>query len=353
MSGRTTGRKGKPSQGTMEQARVLLVMALLACIFAPAEAAAHADGFIAPGDLWRSWTLDPWVAAGVVVPAWLYFRGVRRRWERAGKGSGIREWQAWSFAAGIAALAIALMSPLDSLGGALFSAHMLQHVVLMMVAAPLLVLGNPIVAFVWGLPMRSRKRVGGWARNPDVRGIWYVVSHPVAAWLLHAVAIWVWHVPVLYEATLTSELVHFAQHGAFVGTALLFWYAAFEFGRRRRLRHGLGTVYVFTTALHSSILAALLTFSMTVWYPIYAERSVVWGLAPLEDQQLGGLVMWVPAGVIYLVAALALLALGLGVGAAESAPRTAGYGDARPLPLLERSGSPARDAARQANRGQP
>jgi putative membrane protein len=288
----------------------------------PAEARAHGPP-LAPHELWSAWTLDWWILASVFLPAGLYARGLRRLWQRAGAGRGVRRWQAWCFAAGIFALFVALISPLDALGGTLFSAHMLQHVVLMLVAAPLLVLAAPLLPMLWALPIGWRYALGRWARHPDVRGFWYVFSNPVSAWLLHAAALWVWHIPALYEATLYSELVHFAQHAAFAGTALLFWWAAFDFGRRRRLRHGIGTIYVFTTALHSSVLGALLTFSLVLWYPAYAERVGVWGLSPLEDQQLGGLVMWVPAGIIYLVASLALLAAGLGLGEQPASPGAA------------------------------
>jgi putative membrane protein len=294
--------------GPRPAARASALLFLLVAL--PAVAHAHGE-WIAPDELWRSWTLDAWVLAGVFVPAAIYARGVARLWGRAGRGRGVRRWEAGCFAAGIVALFVALVSPLDSLGGALFSAHMVQHMVLMLVAAPLLVLGNPQVAAIWALPRGGRRRVGRLARHPDVRGFVAVFANPLAAWLLHAAAVWAWHVPALYEATLDSELVHFAQHTAFFLTALLFWWAAVRMARRTRARHGLGIVYVFTTAAHTTVLSALLTFSTVLWYPIYENRTVAWGLTPLEDQQLGGLLMWVPAGMIYLVAALLLLAAGL------------------------------------------
>jgi putative membrane protein len=325
--------------------RVLATVAGALVLALPDVGWAHGPP-VAPGELWRTWTLDWYVLAGVFVPAWLYARGVRRLWGRAGVGRGVRRWQAGCFAAGIAALFVALISPLDALGGALFSAHMVQHMVLMLVAAPLLVLGNAFVPFVWALSPAWRRRIGGWLRHPAVRGVWYVFGNPVSAWLLHAAAIWVWHVPVLYEATLGSELVHIAQHAAFFGTAMLFWWSSFEMARRRRLRFGFGVLYVFTTMLHTSILSALLTFSLVLWYPIYAERTGAWGLTPLEDQQLGGLLMWVPAGVVYLVVALALMAAGLSTpdrrGRAPGVP--AGGASLVPGPMLA-----ARPAAERAD----
>jgi putative membrane protein len=310
---------------------LLLLMVLLL----PAVAAAHPEGALRPAEFWRTWTLDPWVIVPMLASAWLYARGLRRLWARAGVGRGVRRWQAWCFAAGQGALFIALVSPLDSLGGALFSAHMLQHVVLMIVAAPLLVLGVPLIPFLWALPPVWRARVGGWTRLPLVRRVWRPLSRPVGAWTLHAAAIWVWHAPALYQATLYSEGVHIAQHASFFLTALLFWWAAADLGRRSSGRFGFGVLFVFTTAVHSSILGALLTFSLVLWYPVYAERTAAWGLTPLEDQQLGGLVMWVPAGIIYVVAALALLAVGLsaparGLGVRSRASKTAGFEPRRP-----------------------
>ncbi|CAN5723221.1 hypothetical protein BH23GEM7_BH23GEM7_22480 [soil metagenome] len=189
-----------------------LLLTLLLSSVLPATASAHEGEHLAPHQLWSAWTLDPWVLGSLGLVTWLYARGVRRLWGRAGVGRGVRRWQAGCFAGGIAALFLALVSPLDSLGGALFSAHMLQHVVLMLIAAPLLVLGVPLIPFLWALPLDWRRRVGGWGRVPALREIWQRLTHPVAAWLIHALAIWIWHVPFLYEATLYSEAVHIAQH---------------------------------------------------------------------------------------------------------------------------------------------
>lgn len=284
---------------------------LLLGVVLPEAALAHPAVPPEPDGIWGAWNLDPWVLLGVGLPAWIYARGLRALWGRAGVGRGVRRWQAYCFGAGVAALFLVLVSPLDALGAALFSAHMLQHMVLIVVAAPLLALGMPLVPFLWALPPRWRVRVGGWGRGPVVRRTWRVLSRPVGAWVVHALALWLWHVPGLYEATLTSEGVHLLQHLSFFGTALLFWWAAVEMNRRRRASHGLGALFVFTTAVHSSILGALLTFSVVLWYPAYAGRTEPWGLTALEDQQLGGLIMWVPAGVVYLVATLVLLAVGL------------------------------------------
>jgi len=178
----------------------------------------------------------------------------------------------------------------------------------MAVAAPLLVLGRPLVPFVWALSPAARRTVGRWTGAPAVRGTWAALTHPLAAWALHAVAIWIWHLPSLYAASVRSDMVHALQHASFLGTALLFWWSVLGTSRRGRPVAPWAVLSLFGTALHTSILGALLTFSTRVWYPVYGATTAVWGLTPLEDQQLAGLIMWVPAGLVYLAAALALLA---------------------------------------------
>jgi cytochrome c oxidase assembly factor CtaG len=116
-------------------------------------------------------------------------------------------------------------------------------------------------------------------------------------------------VPVLFEATLVSDLAHSLQHLTFLGTALLFWWALLC--GHGRDRFGLGVFYLFTTVIHTGALGALLTFSERLWYPLYAATTMPWGLTPLEDQQLGGLIMWVPASASYIVAGLALMGIWL------------------------------------------
>jgi cytochrome c oxidase assembly factor CtaG len=110
---------------------------------------------------------------------------------------------------------------------------------------------------------------------------------------------------MLFQATLTHDWVHAAQHISFLGSALLFWWSLL--GSRKRIDNGAGILYLFTTGVHTSILGALLTFTPSVWYPAYLSTAPRWGLTALEDQQLGGLIMWVPAGIVYIIAGLALL----------------------------------------------
>jgi putative membrane protein len=286
-------------------AAVALFAALaLAALAGPAHA--HLPEAAPAPDLW-AWNLAPWLLALMALSALLYARGVRRLWRNAGQGRGIAIAQVASFAAGWLALAVALVSPLDTLSGFLFSAHMVQHELLMVVAAPLLVLGRPLATWTWALALARRRRVGRWSRGRAWAGLWSVLTDPLVAWALHAIALWGWHIPALFDAALGNEAVHVAQHASFLVTALFFWWAVLGHDPRGRYGPGHSFVYLFTTMLHTSALGALLALAPTPWYAVYAARTGVLGLDPVQDQQLGGLVMWVPAGLAYVVAGLAVL----------------------------------------------
>jgi len=277
------------------------------------------DGLpVGPHDFLRAWSFDPAVIVLLALSAGLYLRGVLALWESAGPGHGIRHWEAAAFTGGWTTLLLALVSPLHRLGGVLFSAHMAQHELLMAAAAPLFVLGRPLVPFVWALPINWRRTVGDWAAVAPVRGTWELLTLPLVAWALHGLAIWLWHAPPLFEATLRSDLVHTLQHMSFLGTGLLFWWTLLR-GRGGGIGRPAAVLYLFTTSLHTTVLGALLTFSSRAWYPLYAPATAAWGLTPLEDQQLAGLVMWIPANLSYLIAALAIASAWL----KEPAPRVA------------------------------
>jgi putative membrane protein len=278
----------------MTALRVTLLSALV-----PALVLAHAGEPLKPHDLITAWEFDPGVVAPLVVSAALYLTGSRQQF-------GLTHIQKVCFWAGWWSLVIALISPVHPLGEALFSAHMVQHEILMLISAPLLVLSRPLVAFLWGLPMRWRRATGRWAKKSYVKKSWQWLTDPFTAWWVHAAAIWAWHAPALFQLTLTSELAHTAQHLSFFLSALLFWWALFY--SRGRKSYGASVLYIFTTAVHTSVLGALLTFAPHAWYPGYSTTTQAWGLTPVEDQQLGGLIMWVPASLVYLVAGLALFA---------------------------------------------
>jgi putative membrane protein len=269
---------------------------------------AHSDG-AGPSDwhdLLTAWEFEPLVVIGLVLSAILYIVGIIRLWRASGIARGVRIWEAACYVAGWISLVVALVSPLHPWGRVLFSAHMTQHEILMLVSAPLIVLGHPLVVYLWAFPSKTAQRISGWTTTTAWDRIWRFISNPFAAFLISGIVLWLWHAPTLFQATIDNEWVHAAQHLSFLVTALLFWWALMR-GRQHAVNYGLAVLYMFATALHSGLLGALLTFARTLWYPAYSNTTQSWGLTPLEDQQLGGLIMWIPAGVVYLIAGLALM----------------------------------------------
>lgn len=252
-------------------------------------------------DLICAWSFEPLVIFSLSLTALLFIIGLHR------KRRSIRSWEAICFALGWLALFVALVSPVHAWGQVLFSAHMTQHEILMLVAAPLLVLGRPLVTFLWALPLRESRSLGKIAKINALNRLWRTLTIPLVAWLVHAVALWTWHIPVLFEAVLHYEWVHTAQHLSFFISALLFWWALIH-GPQGAMGYGAAVLYLFTTSVHSGVLGALITLAGSVWYPSYVGLTSSWGLTPLEDQQLGGLIMWIPAGLVYVIAGLALFA---------------------------------------------
>jgi putative membrane protein len=250
-------------------------------------------------------------AVVLVAISTLYLLGLWRLWQTDGGLQAIRPWQAGAFYLGCAFTGFALLSPLDRWSDILFSAHMAQHETLMLVSAPLMVLGRPFIATLWSLAPPARARVGTLLRRPALAYAWERASGPFTVLILHALVLWFWHIPALFEFALHHEGVHVVQHLGFFLTAALFWWALVH-GRYGRLGYGIGVVYVFATAMHTEILGALLTFASHTWYPTHAARTAAHGMSALGDQQLAGVVMWIPFGVVFVLIALALFAAWLG-----------------------------------------
>ena len=250
------------------------------------------------------WTWPPLVVIALLLTALFYGLGIRKMLRRFGASKFLVLPILW-FTLGWISLVIALDSPLHELGEQLFWVHMTQHEILMLVSAPLLVLGRPLIPFLWALSPPWRQRVTNLGRAKPFRAIWTSISVPVSAWLLSAVALWVWHVPWLFDRTLSNDWIHAAQHTTFLVTALIFWWPVMN--RIPSFGYGGSLIYIFTTILHTSVLGALLTFAPRPWYSSYVITAPTWHLSALEDQQLGGLIMWIPAGTLLLIVALALL----------------------------------------------
>lgn len=256
---------------------------------------------------WWQWNLAPWLLFLLALSAVGYAVGLRRLWKNAGRGRGVSTLQAWSFWGGWLSLVGALVTPLDPLGSLLFSAHMVQHELLMVVSAPLLVLGRPLATWTWALSPPQRRVVGRFFASRGFSRMWATLTDPLFAWVLHALALWAWHIPALFDAALQHEGLHILQHASFLGTALFFWWAVLGHDPRGRYGPGHSALYLFTTMMHTGALGALLSLAPTPWYAPYIPTTAALGLDPAQDQQLGGLVMWVPAGLAYVVAALGVL----------------------------------------------
>lgn len=283
----------------------LSVFMAAVAVLAAAPARAHLGHDLRPETLWSTWSTDPWSLGLVGLSGLLYGIGVTRLWRR-GAGAGIGPGAVAAFVLAWLSLVAALVSPLDPLGEALFAAHMVQHELLMLVAAPLFVAARPLAVWLWALPVAWRQRLARLAHRPGVAAGWRWLSRPAVAWSVHALVLWGWHAPSLFQAVLRSPGLHTLQHFSFFLSALVFWWAVMD--RHRGLASATAAlVYVFTTAVHTAVLGALLTFARQVVYPAYLDTAPAWGLTALEDQQLGGLIMWVPCGLVYLLVSMGLV----------------------------------------------
>ena len=240
----------------------------------------------------------------LVVAGSLYAAGQHRLARRGGRQRRLEIAAFWS---GLAVMFAAVLPPLDHLAVERFSAHMLQHELLMLVGAPLMVAGRPMSVWLWGFPETIRFAVGHTLQDTRAAHVWTLLTAPVVAWALHGGAVWIWHLPALYEWAVENEAVHAVQHATFVGTSVLFWWGL-VYGRYGRAGYGASVFFVFTTAVHAGLLGALFTLSTHPFYGIYAQRAP----DPIADQQLAGLVMWIPAGFVLTIAGIGLFAAWLG-----------------------------------------
>jgi putative membrane protein len=251
-----------------------------------------------------SWTFDPWVVTPLLSGGVLYALGASALARRTVVGRNVRGWHSAAFIAGWLSLTLALVSPLHWLGEHLFTFHMIEHEIVMAISAPLLVMSRPVGTFLWSMPRRGRVAVGRFLRRRAVTATWQWMSSGVNATLLHGVAIWAWHAPLLFDAAVVNVAMHRLQHLSFFLTAILFWWSVL-----RSSESGAAAWHLFLTMLHTSVLGALMALAPRVLYTAQTATALDWGLTPLEDQQLAGLIMWVPAGTIYAGAALALTAI--------------------------------------------
>ncbi|MBB3693805.1 cytochrome c oxidase assembly protein [Sphingomonas sp. BK580] len=277
--------------------RLLPLAALLRAVPAAAHATGARDHHAPPG-----WTLDPWIVGPLLLAAGLFARGARRLLARSGQGSAALRRRARLYAIGLAVLGAALVSPLHEAGERSFAAHMFEHELLMLVGAPLLVLAEPLAVMLWAFPPAGRRALA--AAVPVVAAPWRWLTGAVTSTALQAAALWLWHAPALFDRALASEGWHVAQHLSFLVTALLFWTAMLH----RRTPAGVAALCLVATAIVSGALGALMAFATSPWYAGYASLGMApFGLTPAEDQQLAGLLMWVPGSLVHAGAALMLM----------------------------------------------
>jgi putative membrane protein len=279
--------------------RTLILIAFIMTAF---SRAAYAHGG-AEAETHASWTFDPWIVSPLVTVGVLYALGSwRLRSRRSARPA--QDWRPLAFWSGWISLGGALVSPLHWLGEHLFTFHMIEHEILMAISAPLMVASRPLGTMLWALPRNARRQTARLLCSWPVRGTWRALASGGTATLLHGVAIWVWHAPILFDAAVENITLHRLQHVSFFASAVLFWWAVLW-----RSPAGAAAWHVFITMLHTSVLGALMALAPRVLYGAQTAAAADWGLTPLEDQQLAGVIMWVPAGTIYAGAALVLLAL--------------------------------------------
>lgn len=296
--------------------------------FSPA-AVAHTENRPVPETLWTTWNFDPVLAIVLLLVSLLYLKGTAELWRRAGKGRGVRTWQPMAFFGGVITFTISRFSPLDALGGALFSAHMGQHLIVFLLSPALFAASRPLLPFIWALPTTWRRILMQWTPGSTTRAVWFFSQHWITVLILYAAVLWLWHVPVLYDWALQSQVVHGIEHATFAAVAFMFWSRILESGRPNGIGHGIALLMTFATALHSGALGALLTFARFPLYSSHEQYTSAWGYTPLEDQQLAGVLMWVPMGIWF--AATGLLLFGNWIRAADRSVRRWETGDGNTL----------------------
>lgn len=267
-------------------------------LFLPGTAAAH--GVEAPAPTFPAvlaeWSFDPLAVIGIVLVAALFLAAVRRVVAAHPRNPHPR-WRTALFLGGLAAIAVALLSPIEAYEGQLFSVHMVQHMLLQLVAAPLLLAGAPITLTLRVASPRWRQRLLAVLHSPIIRA----VSFPVVAWVFFAATNWGWHYSTLYDDALENQALHYLQHAHFLFAALLFWWPVVGADPSPwRMPHPVRLFYLFLAMPQQSFLGVSLLQATNVLYPHYVTNVRDWGMTPLEDQQIGGMIMWVFGDIAFL-----------------------------------------------------
>ena len=287
--------------------RLLPPMFIGLLLLAPGTVLAHGAEAPAPSfpSVLLEWRFDPMAIVPLVLVGGAYLWAVRRV-DAAHPGNRHPAHRTWLFMSGLAAIAVALVSPIEAYEGLLFSVHMVQHMLLELVAAPLLLAGAPITLALRVSSPRVRRRLLAVLQSRVV----HVISFPVIAWVLFAAVNWGWHFSTLYDQALENDLLHYFQHATFLGAALLFWWPAIGADPSPwRLPHPMRLFYLFLAMPQNSFLGVALLQTATVLYPHYVTNGRAWGPSPLDDQHLGGVFMWVFGDMAFLAGMAIVVAL--------------------------------------------
>ncbi len=284
----------------------LVIVSLLFFLIGPAEVLwAHTSAAGATSVEWH-WRLD--VSLVLISFATIYVRGwlrLRRRNFHA-----VQSWQLALYLLGLAAIAAALLSPIDALASVSLSMHMVQHLLLLMISPLLILLANPFAHCLWGVPGKLRQGIGRlFIRRSIFRSAIRGLTLMQVTWPLYVLNLWGWHSPALYQLALRQPGVHDAEHISFFLTALLFWWPIVNPSPRLhgQISYGYRIIYLVAATLQNTLLGMALSIPERVLYPFYATVPQLRALAPIDDQALGGGIMWV-SGHMYLIPILVLVA---------------------------------------------
>lgn len=286
-----------------EKPKAIAAIVALATL-APWAALAHSDG---PPTLARAWSISWWFLLPAAALLGAYMLGLARVWRRAGAGRGVSLLELTAFIFGTLALFAAAVWPLDAFGEWSLAAHMAQHMLLLAFVPPLLLAGQPLAVIAHALPRRAARRLHRWLRPLHVRA----TAALAAASAAQLAVMGLWHLPAATAAALGHDGVHWLMHGSFLLAGFWFWAALWHRVRDPAAGVGPALVAIVAVMMPMGFIGALLTFSRRVLYPVYIDRTAALGLDVLTDQQLAGLIMWVPASLPYLIGGLWLMQQGL------------------------------------------
>lgn len=277
-----------------------------------ARVLASGDHVEISGSFWAAWPDEPLLFVLLVVTGSLYVLGWRRL-HRVGAGGAMAAWRTGCFFGALIAIGAALISPIAVYSERLFFMHMIQHMLLLLVAPPLIWLGSPLLPMIWALPRPWRQAIARQFRPGTILStVGRVLAHPATALAAYVATVAIWHIPRFYDAAQGRSFTHNLEHVCFVVIALLYWWPIiYPAGGRRRLSYAWAIPYLLPPMLEGILIGALITFADRPLYNTYVDMEPVWGFSTRRDQELGGLIMWVPGGILLLIPLLGLLALAL------------------------------------------